>query len=110
MLLTERYQVTVAESVAVATSLLELQPFDLVICDVNLPDGSGLAVADKAIAAGIKVLVVTGHGLSLTPGSLAPYDYLLKPLRVNELVLAIERRLAEKGGDSEVIQFPKPAT
>jgi DNA-binding response OmpR family regulator len=76
---------------------------------VNLPDGSGLTVADRAKAADVKVLVITGQGLSLEPGSLQPYDYLLKPLRVIELLASIERRLAGKSGDeSAVIQFPKP--
>jgi len=112
LLLSEGYQVTTADSVAVAVSLLEAQPFDLVMCDVNLPDGSGLSIADKASATGVKALVVTGYGLSLKPGSLDRYDYLLKPLRVAELTAAIKRCLAEKGGESEVvfevIQFPKP--
>ena len=106
ILLTELYSVTTAESVAVALSLLGRQPFDLVICDVNLPDGSGLRVADEATAAGVKALVVTGHGLTLKPGDLAPYDYLLKPLRVSELVAAIERALAEKAGGSKIFRFP----
>ena len=112
LLLSEGYQVTTADSVAVAVSLLEAQPFDLVMCDVNLPDGSGLSIADKASATGVKALVVTGYGLSLKPGSLDRYDYLLKPLRVAELTAAIKRCLAEQGGESEVvfevIQFPKP--
>jgi DNA-binding response OmpR family regulator len=41
------------------------------------------------------VLVMTAHGLSLDPGSLAKYDYLLKPIRVSELLAAVERRLAD---------------
>ena len=108
IILDKGYEVTAVESVAGATSLLGSQPFDLVICDVNLPDGSGLGVADKAIAGGVKALVVTGHGLGLKPGSLAPYNYLLKPLRVAELIAGIERCLAGRGG-SDVIPFPKPA-
>jgi len=103
ILVMEGYDVTVAGSVAVAASLLRAQPFDLVICDVNLPDGSGLEIADQAIAMGVKPLVVTGQGLSLEPGSLEPYDYLLKPVRVRELATAIRRCL----GDSQVVQFPK---
>jgi DNA-binding response OmpR family regulator len=113
LLLSEGYQVATADSVTVAVSLLEAQPFDLVMCDVNLPDGSGLSIADKASAAGVKALVITGYGLSLKPGSLERYDYLLKPLRVAELTAAIKRCLADKGGQTEVvfevIQFPKPA-
>ena len=69
ILLEQRYEVTTAETVLTATALLNSQPFDLVICDVNLPDGSGLAVADRAKAAGVKVLVMTGQGLSLEPAS-----------------------------------------
>jgi hypothetical protein len=61
------------------------------------------------MAAGIKALVVTGYGLSLKPGSLAPYDYLLKPLRVPELLAGIERRLADQGGEADIIQFPNPS-
>ena len=90
ILLDNGYQVVTAESVATATGLLGSQPFDLVLCDVNLPDGSGLTVADRAIAAGVKALV-TGHGVSIELGRLAPYDYLPKPFRVIELLDRIER-------------------
>ena len=82
ILLDNGYQVVTAESVATATRLLGSQPFDLILCDVNLPDGSGLTVADRAIAAGVKALVVTGYGMRLEPGSLAPCAYLSNPLRV----------------------------
>jgi DNA-binding NtrC family response regulator len=51
--------------------------------------------------------VVTGHGLSLKPGALAEYDYVLKPIRVAELLAAVERCLAEKDRESEVVPFPK---
>jgi DNA-binding NtrC family response regulator len=110
ILMDNGFRVATAENVAIATRLLDSQPFDLVICDVNLPDGSGLTVADKAIAAGVKALVVTGHQLSLKPGSLTPYDYLLKPLRVPELLNGIDRCLADRGGESKVVQLPKPPT
>jgi DNA-binding NtrC family response regulator len=108
ILLSEDYQVTTAETVANSIAMLDAQPFDLVICDVNLPDGSGLAVADQATAAGVKTLVVTGQGLSLKPGVLGRYNYLLKPLRGAELIAAVERCLAEKDGKSEVVPFPNP--
>jgi len=76
-----------------ATTLLIAQPFDLVLCDVSLPDGSGRTVA-KAIAAGVKAPVATRKDSTPQPGGLAPYDYLPKPLRVIELLDHIERCLA----------------
>ncbi|HEV2548204.1 MAG TPA: response regulator, partial [Stellaceae bacterium] len=95
ILLTDpQYEVTAVESVANATALLATQPFDLVVTDVNLPDGSGLRIADRAKEKGIRTLVITAYGLSLNPGDLASYDYLLKPLRVHELLDAVRRALA----------------
>jgi DNA-binding response OmpR family regulator len=110
ILLSENYEVTATETAAIALALLAAQPFDLVICDVNLPDGSGLAVADQARLADVKALVITGQGLSLAPGSLAPYDYLLKPLRVGELIAAIRRRLESEDDASGVVPFPRPGS
>jgi DNA-binding NtrC family response regulator len=107
IMLEHGYEVTRAESAASATALISSQPFDLVICDVSLPDGNGLIVADKAIAAGSQVLVITGYGLSLRPDALAPYDYLLKPVRGDELLAGIQRCLADKSGGADVIEFPK---
>jgi two-component system response regulator PilR (NtrC family) len=101
------HQVTPAESLKVARLLLAKQPYDLLVTDVNLPDGSGLTLADEAIATGIKTLVLTGHGLKLKPGSLARYTYLLKPIRVAELTAAINQCLAQKGGDMNIVPFPK---
>ena len=107
ILVTEGHHVAVAASMAVAASLLGAQPFDLVICDVNLPDGSGLRIADQAIALGVKPLVLSGQGLSREAGGLAPYDYLLKPVRIRELADAIRRCLGEESGGSRIVQFPK---
>lgn len=108
ILLAEGYDTTATETVANATALIGQQPFDLVITDVNLPDGSGLRVADAGIAAGLKVLVLTGHGLSLKPGTLASYDYLLKPVRMPELLEAVRERLSRPEGDAKVVDFPTP--
>jgi len=91
------YRVTAVESAAGARRLLGSQAFDLVITDVNLPDGSGLTVADEALRAGMTVLVLTGQGLSLEPGALVAYDYLLKPIRAADLLETIRGRLARPG-------------
>ncbi len=100
------FQVTAVETAARAIELLVAQPYDLVLTDVNLPDGSGLRVADKAAELEVRALVFTGHGLSITPGSLAKYDYLLKPVRAPELLKAIRTRLARRTGEGKVVPFP----
>lgn len=90
------HYVTTAINVATAVALLRTQPFELVISDVSLPDGTGIAIADIAREIGVKVLLLTGFGLRLEPGTLAKYDYLLKPIRLADLVVAVDRRLADK--------------
>jgi DNA-binding response OmpR family regulator len=93
VLRTQGFHVTTSDSVAGALAALEAQSFDLVLADVHLPDGSGLSVADRAKALGMRVLVVTSYGLGLAPGALADYDYLLKPVRRAELIDEVRRRL-----------------
>ena len=111
ILLDNGYQVVTAESVTIATALLIAQPFDLVLCDINSPDGAGLTIADKATAAGVKALMVARKDSTPRPTNLAPYDYLLKPFRGDELLDSIERCLrGDKSGEAEVIQFRKPTT
>jgi DNA-binding NtrC family response regulator len=94
------YEVAIAESTASGIALITSEPFDLAICDVKLPDGSGLLVAAHAIMKRCPVLVITGYGLSIRPATLAPYDYLLKPIRSDELLASIQRTLAENDGDA----------
>ena len=89
----ERYDVTAAESAAKAAFLLGWKPFDLLLTDVSLPDGSGLEIADKAKEIGMPTLVVTGYALGLEPGSLDGYDYLLKPVRERELLVVVRQHL-----------------
>lgn len=102
----EGHQVTAAESLKVARSLLSRQPYDLLVTDVNLPDGSGLDLADEARAAGTKTLVLTGHGLKFAR-RLNGYTVLLKPIRMAELLDAIKRCLPKEGRDADVVPFPK---
>ena len=91
ILLDNGYQVVTAESVATATRLSGSQPFDLVLCDVNLPDGSGLTVADRAIAAGVKAHIVR------IAGQLRGLQQL-KCAAVKDL-----HRAVTPGGDEQVI-------
>jgi DNA-binding NtrC family response regulator len=73
--------------------LLGSHPYDLVITDVRLPDGSGVEVADRAWEKGIPALIVTGYAFDLPKDDLGRFEVLLKPVRPSELVRAVERVL-----------------
>ena len=87
------FRVHLVSGAVEAQTLLEERDYDLVLTDVMLPDGSGLNIADTANQRGIKSLVITGYAFQFPKERLAQHEVLLKPIRPNELVQAIERRL-----------------
>jgi two-component system NtrC family response regulator len=85
-------------TVADALKRIRSEPFDLVLCDVRMPDGSGLDVlADlKKSASQPEVIIITGFGdpdgaeLAIKNGA---WDYIQKPLSAKDLALTVERVL-----------------
>ncbi len=72
---------------------------DVVVLDVHLPDADGLQAFDRVKEANIRVPVVliTGHGttdLAIEAMKRGAFDYLLKPLRYEQLKEIIERACA----------------
>ena len=63
MLRKKGYVVTLASRVAEAREVLTQKPFDLLICDIQLPDGKGTSVLGEARARypHIAAIVVSGH-------------------------------------------------
>jgi two-component system response regulator HydG len=88
------HDVDLAVTVRQARSRLEQRPYDLVVADGKLPDGTGMQIGDAANTAGVRVLIVTGFAFQLPSEELRRFDYLLKPLRPAELLRAVERKLA----------------
>jgi CheY-like chemotaxis protein len=98
MLRRDGYQVTIASTAAGAAQICEQQNFDLLICDLQLPDGLGnqVLIAARARAPETKGIVVSGHD---SPSKLAEAkqfgfeDYFLKPIDYPVLRDAISRIL-----------------
>ncbi len=89
----ERRIVCVADG-AGAREVLREQSVNLLMTDINLPDGSGLDVAREALRQnpGLPVIVCSGHDLSDVARSLGPTAHpLMKPFEVDELEALIER-------------------
>lgn len=89
----ERRVVGVADGTSAREALHE-QDVNLLITDINLPDGSGLDVAREALRQqpGLPVIVCSGHDLSGITGSLGPTAHALrKPFDLDELEALVER-------------------
>ena len=88
------YEVDATDCAAVARARLAVHEYDLVLADGVLTDGSGIAVADDAVALGTKTLIITGYMLRVGKDELERHEFLMKPVRPHELLAAVERRIA----------------
>src|SRR5262245_14884555 len=81
-------------SVREARELIRAGPFDLVLLDLELPDGHGLELlSDLEQQPGADVVIVTGHGsidsaIEAVRGGVV--DYLTKPLDMRRLQKIVE--------------------
>lgn len=100
-------------------AIIHFQSFhpDLVICDLNLPDGSGLDLIKswKSEFPQVPVILITAHGAidsAISAFKLGVFDYLQKPFGLDELLVSISRaaevaHLRQKVSQSEGIS-PQP--
>lgn len=89
----ERRIVPVADGAGARAALRE-QDVDLLMTDIELPDGSGLDVAREALLQnpGLPVIVCSGHDLREITRSLGPTAYpMRKPVDLDQLEALIEQ-------------------
>jgi CheY-like chemotaxis protein len=99
----EGHRVQTANTIAAAVAAMAAQPYDLLISDLQLPDGSGLdfmrQVRERFPVAGI---ALSGYGSatdveqSLRAGFV---EHLTKPVNIGQLNDAICRVRARQAGD-----------
>ena len=95
------YSVTTANCVEDARGCLASDSFDLVLCDITMPDGSGLDLLremkqqrDERTAV-IMMTAYTSTESAIEAMKLGAYDYVSKPFDVDELKV-IAQRAVEK--------------
>ena len=92
------YKVDTAGSVEEARRALAGQGFDLVLCDILMPDGSGLDLlkeikASDPNAAVVMMTAYTSTRSAIEAMKLGAYDYISKPFDVDELRLVAQKAL-----------------
>ncbi|MCK6470673.1 MAG: sigma-54 dependent transcriptional regulator [Planctomycetes bacterium] len=121
----EGCRVTSVASAGAAREKLREEEFDLVITDLRLPDGDGMALLEEAkrLSPGTPVILVTGHGSEETAVQAmkkGAFNYLAKPIDLHRMRAEIESSMrwrqmqleraeleqelvTRRRGDSEVI-------
>jgi putative nucleotidyltransferase with HDIG domain len=92
------YDVQLASSGNDALDLLDQNAFDLVLTDIVMQDGNGIAVLDRIHAQQPQlpvVMVSAVHDISVAIDAMrrGAYDYLLKPFEREHLVNTVQRAL-----------------
>ena len=91
----EGHQVSTASSLAQGRELLATTAPDLLLLDLRLPDGDGLALLQeqRVIGAGTLCLVMTAHaslGSAVDALRLGAHDYLEKPVQLEDLIAKVD--------------------
>ena len=90
-----------ADSCRDAMLRMKEYPFDVVICDVNLPDQDGFALLEwsRQQVPETQVVLLTGFGTienAVDAIRLGAFDYMTKPIIDDELTFTIERALGQR--------------
>ncbi|HJT80238.1 MAG TPA: response regulator [Chthoniobacterales bacterium] len=108
---TQGYAVTVAENVASALKTAEDTVFDLLLCDLNLPDGTGWELMKKLAARGpVRGIAYTASG---TDADIAKsqkagfFRHLVKGCSTEELTAVIQEALNGASATSAKRDQPK---
>lgn len=91
----------IANSLEAATAEYTRQLPELILLDMQLPDGNGLQLIERMHGQGIDVpvIVLTAHGTVATAVSAMKHgaaDFILKPVSMEELTIAVERCLENR--------------
>jgi two-component system response regulator AtoC len=94
------YLVQASATGAEALDLIGHRSFDIVLCDLKLPDMDGLSLTkrSKELAPETVVILMTGYGsfdLAIEALKAGAYDYLSKPFDIEELLLTL-RKIEER--------------
>lgn len=95
------FQVSLAYQLEEARDLLKRHPYDLVLLDLGLPDGSGYELCKEIRAAGdtpIIILSARDEETSVVLGlDLGADDYLTKPFRLREMISRMNAVIRRRG-------------
>nr|WP_298927042.1 sigma-54 dependent transcriptional regulator [uncultured Erythrobacter sp.] len=97
------HEVSLCETLAEARRSLLAEKFDVVLLDLQLPDGDGLTIFDALGEAALNpgVIVVTADGSlsrAISAMRLGAYDFLVKPVAGMRLITTVAAAALQAGG------------
>jgi len=95
------YKTVSAATAAEALGFIARQEFQVIVCDLFLPDSTGLAILQnvRKVMPGCEVIMVTGHGSAQTAVQAmkeGAIDYITKPIDFDELKIVVLKALEKQ--------------
>jgi two-component system LytT family response regulator len=86
-----------ADGVAQAIELIDFHEPELVFLDIEMPDSNGFALLEHYESPNFQVIFTTAHAeYAIKAIKFAALDYLLKPVNLNELKVAVEKAIRDR--------------
>jgi len=106
----EGYEVATAQGGRAALALAQERVFDVVVSDIRMPDLDGLALLRglREATPDVSVILMTAFGTveaALEAIKQGAYDYVSKPLQLDELLLTVRRAIEQRRLVRENQQF-----
>jgi two-component system response regulator AtoC len=102
----EHFTVAVAHTLRDARRQIALQQPDIILLDLQLPDGNGMDLyADPQLVANSEVVLITGHATletSIEALRMGAADYLVKPINLRQLQGVLSRNMKPAALKAEV--------
>ncbi len=97
----ESHEVSLAENGEEAIELFDKNKFDLILCDIKMPNMDGIEVLDIIVGKNpdVPVIMISGHGnidTAVEAIKKGAYDFIEKPLDLNRLLVTIKNAQERK--------------
>ena len=94
----EKYEVELAEDGSMGLEKFANGKFDVVLCDIKMPNMDGIEVLEKifSMSADVPVIMISGHGnidTAVEAIKKGAFDFIEKPLDLNRLLITIRNAM-----------------
>lgn len=108
----EQHQVDLAENGPAGIDLFKQKVYELVFCDIKMPEMDGMEVLQQLmdVNADVPVVMISGHGTIETAVEAikkGAYDFIAKPLDLNRLLVTLKNALERQDLVSETRRLKK---
>jgi len=117
----EGHEVEVAENGKTGLEMAQAKSYDLIFSDIKMPEMDGMEVLEKIVESRkskveseepieAPVVMITGHGdveTAVQALKMGAYDFLLKPLDLNRILITTKNALESKSLKQETKQLRK---